>query len=59
VVVRTKTRAAKPADISSLRMLRRARDRIDRDYAEQIGIPAPADAGNTSLPEKDAPPAAP
>jgi AraC-like DNA-binding protein len=28
------------ADVSSLRMLRRARDRIDRDYAEQIGIPA-------------------
>ena len=24
----------------SLRMLRRARDRIDRDYAEQIDIPA-------------------
>src|SRR5579871_2287103 len=39
-MVRTKTRTAKPADISSLRMLRRARDRIDRDYAEQIGIPA-------------------
>ena len=30
----------KPPDVSSLRMLRRARDRIDRDYAEQIGIPA-------------------
>jgi AraC-like DNA-binding protein len=30
----------KPADVSSLRMLRRARDRIDRDYAERIGIPA-------------------
>ena len=30
----------KPADVSSLRMLRRARDRIDRDYAEAIGIPA-------------------
>ena len=30
----------KPADVSSLRMLRRARDRIDRDYAEPIGIPA-------------------
>jgi len=29
----------KPADVSSLRMLRRARDRIDRDYAEPIGIP--------------------
>ena len=30
----------KAADVTSLRMLRRARDRIDRDYAEQIGIPA-------------------
>jgi hypothetical protein len=30
----------KPADVSSLRMLRRARDRIDRDYAEPIAIPA-------------------
>jgi AraC-like DNA-binding protein len=30
----------KPADVSSLRMLRRARDGIDRDYADQIGIPA-------------------
>jgi AraC-like DNA-binding protein len=30
----------KPADVSSLRMLRRARDRIDRDYADPIDIPA-------------------
>jgi AraC-like DNA-binding protein len=30
----------KQADVSSLRMLRQARDRIDRDYAEKIGIPA-------------------
>jgi AraC-like DNA-binding protein len=30
----------KTADVSSLRMLRQARDRIDRDYAGQIGIPA-------------------
>ena len=30
----------KAADVSSLRMLRRARDRIDRDYAERIDIPA-------------------
>ena len=30
----------KAADVSSLRMLRRARDRIDRDYAGQIGITA-------------------
>ena len=32
--------AMKSADVSSLRMLRRARDRIDRDYAEPIDIPA-------------------
>jgi hypothetical protein len=30
----------KQADVSSLRMLRRARDRIDRDYAGPIDIPA-------------------
>ncbi len=30
----------KQADVTTLRMLRRARDRIDRDYAERIGIPA-------------------
>jgi hypothetical protein len=30
----------KHADVSSLRMLRQARDRIDRDYAEDIGVPA-------------------
>src|ERR1700730_2989686 len=30
----------KSADIASLRMLRLARDRIDRDYADEIGIPA-------------------
>ena len=30
----------KPADVSSLQMLRRAGDRIDRGYAEPIGIPA-------------------
>jgi AraC-like DNA-binding protein len=30
----------KQADVSSLRMLRQARDRIDRDYADEIGIPA-------------------
>jgi len=36
----------KAADVSSLRMLRRARDRIDRDYAGQISIPAlAAEAG--------------
>src|SRR5689334_18563257 len=33
-------RRMKSADVSSLRMLRRARDRIDRDYAEPIAIPA-------------------
>ena len=27
-------------DVSALRMLRQVRDRIDRDYAEPIGIPA-------------------
>ena len=36
----------KTADVSSLRVLRRARDRIDRDYAGQVGIPAlAAEAG--------------
>jgi AraC-like DNA-binding protein len=30
----------KHADVSSLRMLRQARDRIDRDYAEDISVPA-------------------
>jgi len=30
----------KPADVSTLQMLRRARDRIDRDYANSIDIPA-------------------
>jgi AraC-like DNA-binding protein len=35
-----------PADVTSLRMLRKARDRIDRDYREEIGIAALAsDAG--------------
>ncbi len=38
--------AMKPADVSSLRMVRRARDRIDRDYAHPIDIPAlAAEAG--------------
>ena len=38
----------KAADVSSLRMLRRARDRIDRDYAGQIGVPAlAAEAGSS------------
>ena len=40
--------AMKPADVSSLRMLRRARDRIDRDYAEPIAIPALACAAGYS-----------
>ena len=36
----------KQADVSSLRVLRRARDRIDRDYAYPIDIPAlAAEAG--------------
>jgi AraC-like DNA-binding protein len=30
----------KPADVATLQMLRRARDRIDRDYADPIDIPA-------------------
>ena len=30
----------KQADVTSLRMLRRTRDRIDRDHAEPTGIPA-------------------
>ena len=34
----------KSANVSSLRMLRRARDRIDRDYADQVDIPALAAA---------------
>ncbi len=40
--------AIKPADVSSLRMLRRARDRIDRDYADPIDIPALAAAAGYS-----------
>ena len=38
----------KQADVSSLRVLRRARDRIDRDYAEPIAIPALAAAAGYS-----------
>ena len=30
----------KSADVRSLRMLRRSKDRIDREYAEPIGNPA-------------------
>ena len=29
-----------PPDVSALRMLRQVRDRIDRDYAEPVGIAA-------------------
>jgi AraC-like DNA-binding protein len=36
------------ADVSALRMLRQARDRIDRDYAEPVGIPALAAAAGYS-----------
>src|ERR1700726_3125366 len=36
------------ADVSSLRVLRRARDQIDRDYAEPIAIPALAAAAGYS-----------
>jgi len=35
-------------DVSALRMLRQARDRIDRDYAEAVGIPALAAAAGYS-----------
>jgi AraC-like DNA-binding protein len=35
-------------DESALRMLRQARDRIDRDYAEPVGIPALAAAAGYS-----------
>ena len=35
-------------DVSALRMLRQARDRIDRDYAEPVGIPALAAAAGYS-----------
>ena len=31
---------SRPADVASLRSLRQARDRIDRDYGEDIGIAA-------------------
>jgi AraC-like DNA-binding protein len=36
--VRGELRVRAGADISALRMLRRARDRIDRDYASTLGI---------------------
>ncbi len=44
-------RAAGPAapDVTGLRMLRRARDRIDRDYAEPVGIDALAAEAGYSL----------
>jgi AraC-like DNA-binding protein len=35
-------------DVSALRMLRQVRDRIDRDYAEPVGIPALAAAAGYS-----------
>jgi hypothetical protein len=39
------------ADVASLRTLRKARDRIDRDYREEIGIEALArEAGYPSGP---------
>jgi AraC-like DNA-binding protein len=37
-----------PPDLSALRMLRQARDRIDRDYAEPVGIAALAAAAGYS-----------
>jgi hypothetical protein len=42
------------ADVASLRMLRRAKDRIDRDYAGQIGIPALAAGAGASPPHASA-----
>jgi AraC-like DNA-binding protein len=36
------------ADVASLRMLRKARDRIDRDYREEIGISALASGAGYS-----------
>ena len=36
------------ADVASLRMLRKARDRIDRDYREEIGIAALASGAGYS-----------
>jgi AraC-like DNA-binding protein len=38
----------KAADVSSLQMLRRARDRIDRDYADPIDIPVLASGAGYS-----------
>jgi AraC-like DNA-binding protein len=37
-----------PTDVASLQILRRARDRIDRDFAEEIDIPALAAAAGYS-----------
>lgn len=37
-----------PADVSALRMLRQARDRIGRDYAEPVDIAALAAAAGYS-----------
>jgi AraC-like DNA-binding protein len=38
----------RPPDVTSLRMLRLARDRIDRDYADPISIPVMAAAAGYS-----------
>jgi hypothetical protein len=43
----------KSADVSSLRMLRQARDRIDRDYAEHSG--GPGGVAQQGSPTKSAP----
>ena len=45
----------KSADVSSLRMLRLARDCIDRDYADEIGIPALAAGPATRVSTSSAP----
>jgi AraC-like DNA-binding protein len=42
----SKAAGSRAPDVSSLRMLRRARDRIDRDYADPVPIPVlAAEAG--------------
>ena len=40
--------SSRQADVASLRMLRKARDRIDRDYREEIGIAALASGAGYS-----------
>lgn len=42
--VKATKRGRERTDVNSLRALRRARDRIDRDFADELGIPALASA---------------